>query len=102
MVAFKSADVDRFVARPDPGKPIALLFGPDAGPRDSGLQSLQSAPFAYGGWAVGLVMGLTLAWLAGVDWSNLPARVGLWVRIQRRRLWLAVLGSVFASILLLF
>jgi hypothetical protein len=47
-------------------------------------------------------MGLTLAWLAGVDWSNLPARVILWVRLQRRRLWLAVLGSVFASILLLF
>jgi hypothetical protein len=37
-----------------------------------------------------------------VDWSNLPARVVLWVRLQRRRLWLAVLGSVFASILLLF
>jgi DNA polymerase-3 subunit delta len=31
MVAFKAADVDRFVARPDPGKPIALVFGPDAG-----------------------------------------------------------------------
>ena len=47
-------------------------------------------------------MGLALAWLAGVDWSNLPARVVTWVRLQRRRLWLAVLGSVFASILLLF
>ena len=45
---------------------------------------------------------MTLAWLAGVDWTNLPARVALWVRLQRRRLWLAVLGSVFASILLLF
>jgi DNA polymerase-3 subunit delta len=31
MVALKAADVDRFVARPDPGKPIALVFGPDAG-----------------------------------------------------------------------
>src|ERR1700681_3136065 len=31
MVALKAADVDRFVARPDPGKPIVLVFGPDAG-----------------------------------------------------------------------
>src|SRR5215475_10101233 len=29
MVAFKAADVDGFVARPD--KPIVLVFGPDAG-----------------------------------------------------------------------
>jgi hypothetical protein len=63
---------------------------------------LESAPIAYGGWALGLIMGLALAWLAGVDWSNLPARVVMWVRLQRRRLWLALLGSVFASILLLF
>ncbi|HMA71380.1 MAG TPA: DNA polymerase III subunit delta [Xanthobacteraceae bacterium] len=31
MVALKAADVERFVARPDPGKPIVLVFGPDAG-----------------------------------------------------------------------
>jgi DNA polymerase-3 subunit delta len=31
MVAFKAAEVDRFMARPDPGKPIVLVFGPDAG-----------------------------------------------------------------------
>jgi len=31
MVAIKAADVERFVARPDPGKPIVLIFGPDAG-----------------------------------------------------------------------
>jgi DNA polymerase-3 subunit delta len=31
MVAVKSADVDRFVARPDPARPIMLVFGPDAG-----------------------------------------------------------------------
>ena len=84
------------------GLGLYLLFGPDPEPKGSSMQALQSAPVAYGGWALGLVMGLTLAWLAGVDWSNLPARVVLWVRLQRRRLWLAVLGSVFASILLLF
>src|SRR5260370_13029127 len=31
MVAFKAAEVERFMARPDPDKPIVLVFGPDAG-----------------------------------------------------------------------
>ena len=31
MVAFKAADVDRFIARPDPARPVVLVFGPDAG-----------------------------------------------------------------------
>jgi hypothetical protein len=83
------------------GLGLYLLFGPEAEPRASGM-GMESAPIAYSGWALGLVMGLALAWLAGVDWSNLPERIVTWVRMQRRRLWLAVLGSVFASILLLF
>jgi DNA polymerase-3 subunit delta len=31
MVAIKAGDVDAFVARPDPAKPVVLVFGPDAG-----------------------------------------------------------------------
>src|SRR5580658_4765123 len=31
MVAVKAAEVDAFVARPDPGRPVVLVFGPDAG-----------------------------------------------------------------------
>jgi DNA polymerase-3 subunit delta len=31
MTAIKSADVDRFIARPDPALPVVLVFGPDAG-----------------------------------------------------------------------
>ena len=31
MVAIKSADVDAFIARLDPAKPVVLIFGPDAG-----------------------------------------------------------------------
>jgi DNA polymerase-3 subunit delta len=31
MVAVKAAEVDGFVARPDPGRPVVLVFGPDAG-----------------------------------------------------------------------
>jgi len=31
MTAIKATDVDRFIARPDPGQPIVLIYGPDAG-----------------------------------------------------------------------
>ena len=31
MVAVKAADVDAFVARPHPARPVVLVFGPDAG-----------------------------------------------------------------------
>jgi len=31
LVALKGRDIDTFLARPDPGRPIILLYGPDAG-----------------------------------------------------------------------
>ena len=31
MTAVKAADVDAFIARPDPARPVVLVFGPDAG-----------------------------------------------------------------------
>jgi len=31
MVALRGRDIDSFLARPDPGRPIVLLYGPDAG-----------------------------------------------------------------------
>jgi DNA polymerase-3 subunit delta len=31
VVAVKAADVDGFIARPDPARPVVLVFGPDAG-----------------------------------------------------------------------
>src|SRR5271154_803266 len=31
MTAAKAADVDSFLARPDPARPVVLIFGPDAG-----------------------------------------------------------------------
>ena len=56
----------------------------------------------YSGWAMGLLMGLVLAWLATIDWRDLPERLGAWVRLQRRRLALLVIGGLCASVLLLF
>src|SRR5215468_3803205 len=31
MTAIKASDVDRFIIKPDPARPIVLVFGPDAG-----------------------------------------------------------------------
>jgi DNA polymerase-3 subunit delta len=31
MTAIKAADVDRFIVRPDPDRPVVLVFGPDSG-----------------------------------------------------------------------
>ena len=31
MVALKTADIEKFLARPDPTRPVVLVFGPDAG-----------------------------------------------------------------------
>src|ERR1700674_4552562 len=31
MVTLKTAEIDPFIARPDPARPVALVFGPDAG-----------------------------------------------------------------------
>src|SRR5208282_4456925 len=31
MAAVKAADVDAFITRPDPARPVVLVFGPDAG-----------------------------------------------------------------------
>jgi hypothetical protein len=83
------------------GLGVYLLFAADAAPSGAG-KALDSAPVAYSGWALGLLMGLALAWLANIDWSTVPARVITWVRLQRRRLWLALLGGVCAGILVLF
>ena len=31
MVALRGKEIDAFLARPDPARPIILLYGPDAG-----------------------------------------------------------------------
>jgi DNA polymerase-3 subunit delta len=44
MVALKASDVERFIARPDPARPIILVFGADAGLVRERVQTLiQSA-----------------------------------------------------------
>jgi hypothetical protein len=78
-----------------------LVAGPGVdtlGGLGGGGRALSEAPVAYSGWAVGVLMGLALAWLAAVDWGKLPQ----WLRLQRRRVGLLVLGGLLASLLLLW
>ena len=63
MVAFKAADVEGFIARPDPGKPVVLVYGPDAG-----LVSERAAALVQGSvddpadpFALAILSGETLA-----------------------------------------
>jgi hypothetical protein len=68
----------------------------------SGRTLAAEAPGVYSIWALGLLMGLVLAWLAIIDWREFPERFGAWLRLQRRRVGLLILGGACASVLLLF
>jgi hypothetical protein len=74
-----------------------LIVGPAVDPWSGGVRALSEPPATYTAWAVGLVMGLALAWLAVVDWGRMPGRL----RLQRWRLAILVLGGLLASALLL-
>lgn len=43
MALVKAADVDAFVARPDPARPVVLVFGPDAGLVSERVEALLGA-----------------------------------------------------------
>ena len=77
-----------------------LFTSPDPGALDRAGSAGMS--WDYTEWALGLLMGLALAWLAGVNWRGLPERVGAWLKLQRRRLALLFIGGVCAGVLLLF
>jgi hypothetical protein len=75
-----------------------LFAGPSSDPFGGSPRVLSEAPVAYSAWAWGLLMGLLLAWLAAKDWGQFPD----WMKVQRKRLGLIILGGLFASVLLLF
>jgi DNA polymerase-3 subunit delta len=69
MVAIRAAEVDAFVSRPDPARPVVLVFGPDAGLVSERVDALIKAsvddpndPF-------------TLARLEGEDLAAEPSRL---------------------------
>jgi len=79
-----------------------LFSGTDPDSIERGARAFSEAPVPFSGWALGLLMGLILAWFATIDWRGFPERLGLWLRLQRRRLGLIILGGFCAGILLLF
>jgi hypothetical protein len=74
-----------------------LFVGPSVDPFGGSPRVLSEEPVAYTAWAWGLLMGLALGGLATRDWGKFPA----WLRLQRRRAGLLILGGLFASVLLL-
>jgi hypothetical protein len=79
-----------------------LFSGPEPDAFFRAASTGSASPTPYNNWALGLVTGLVLAWLATVEWRGLPARFGLWLRVQRRRLALIIIGGLCAGVLLLF
>jgi hypothetical protein len=75
-----------------------LFVGPSVDPFGGGQRVLSEEPVAYTAWAWGLLMGLTLAWLATKDWGQFPE----WLNVQRKRAGLVFLGGLFASLFLFF
>jgi hypothetical protein len=75
-----------------------LFVGPSVDPFGGGKRILSEEPTAYTAWAWGLLTGLALAWLAAKDWGQFPE----WLKLQRKRAGLVLLGGLFASLLLFF
>ena len=63
-----------------------LFSSPDPVALDAAARAASGAPSVYSGWAMGLLMGLVLAWFATINWRDIPERFGDWMRLQRRRL----------------
>lgn len=79
-----------------------LFTSPDPASLSGTARAGAESSTVYSGWAIGLLMGLVLAWLAAIDWRGMSERSGNWLRLQRRRLALMVLGGLCVSVLLLF
>jgi LPXTG-motif cell wall-anchored protein len=61
-----------------------------------------AAPTSSMGWIGGLLLGLAGSWLYRIEWAVLLERLGLWAKVQRRRLAWIVVGSICAAILICF
>ena len=64
--------------------------------------ALASSATSSMGWIGGLMLGLAVAWLYRIEWSAVSERLAGWLKVQRRRLAWALLGSICAAILLYF
>ena len=81
---------------------LLLLTSPESAVKTANATALETTPVAYSGWAAGLCMGLCLAWLAGIEWAGLPARVFDGLRTQGRRVMMVAMAGLLAGIVLYF
>jgi hypothetical protein len=80
---------------------VLLLTSPESAVKTANVTA-QTSPVAYSGWAAGLCMGLCLAWLAGIEWAGLPARMFDGLRTQGRRFMMVAMAGLLAGIVLYF
>jgi hypothetical protein len=79
------------------GLGILLLSGfPDGPPQDA------PHTLGYAGLVIGVSLGLAFAWLRTIAWPKLPERFSSWLKVQRRRLAWALLGTITVAILITF
>lgn len=81
---------------------LLLLTSPESAVKTANATALQTTPVAYSGWAAGLCMGLCLAWLAGIEWAGLPARIFDRLRVQSRRVMMVAMAGLLVGIVLYF
>src|SRR6266700_3189049 len=96
MVALKAAEVEGYVARPDPARPIALVFGPDAGLVSERARAIVSNAVDD------LNDPFTLVRLEGEDLSGVPARLvdeasTIPLFAGRRAIWVKAGGRDFSA-----
>lgn len=53
-------------------------------------------------WTIGLLVGVTLGWLTRVRWSDLPRRLTVWARLQRRNVVWGLWGLAAIVVLLFY
>ncbi len=96
MVALKGAEIDAFVARPDPKRPVVLVYGPDAGLVRERVSALIRASVDDPADPFSLVQ------LSGDDLAADPARLADEATTfplfgSRRAIWIKAGGKNFAS-----
>lgn len=72
---------------------------------DGSVSSRLSAPSPYLDYVsvvIGLGVGLVIAVLGQISWSELPHRAAQWIMVHGRRLRLVAWGALFAAVLLYF
>ena len=82
----------------------AVIMVAPAGTGGTSIAGIEigSATLDYRSVVAGLGIGLAIALLAQISWSEAAKRAGTWTASQARRLWLIGWAALFISIILYF